>query len=314
VFLRDIWPTNAEVQQVIYNTLKPGLFSENYATIFDGSPEWNEIQAGEDLLYGWEPASTYIQEPPFYSELEKNLTAFRPVTDARALAVFGDSITTDHISPAGNIPQSTPAGKYLLEHGVSVKDFNSYGSRRGNDRVMVRGTFANVQLKNRMVPGVEGGYTLHLPDSGQTTIFEAAMKYKEEGVPLIILAGKEYGTGSSRDWAAKGPLLLGVRAVIAESFERIHRSNLAGMGILPLQFLPGEGVDALGLTGHERFTLNGTEAGLKPGMRHRRRPGWENHHLPGESPVEYGKRSGIHPQRRHFTNCPAANDGKLGTV
>jgi len=267
VYLRDIWPTNAEVQQVIYSTIKPGLYGQNYATIFAGSPEWNGIQAGEDLLYGWDPASTYIQEPPFYSALELNRTAFRPVTGARALAVFGDSITTDHISPAGNIPQSTPAGIYLLEHGVNVRDFNSYGTRRGNDRVMMRGTFANVQLKNRMVPGVEGGYTLYLPDYEQTTIFDAAMKYKEQGIPLIILAGKEYGTGSSRDWAAKGPLLLGVRVVIAESFERIHRSNLAGMGILPLQFLHGEGVDALGLTGHESFTLSGAEAGLKPGMR-----------------------------------------------
>jgi aconitate hydratase len=266
VYLRDVWPTDEEVRRVVYETVQPELFGQNYAGIFAGSEEWNAIQAGKSLLYDWTPASTYIQEPPFYSDLEKNRVAVRPIQGARALAVFGDSITTDHISPAGSIPPSTPAGKYLLEHGVQSKDFNSYGARRGNDRVMVRGTFANTQLKNRMVPGVEGGFTAHQPDGAQMTIFDAAMRYKEEGVPLIILAGKEYGTGSSRDWAAKGPLLLGVRAVIAESFERIHRSNLAGMGILPLQFMPGQNVDTLGLSGREEFTISGMEAGLKPGM------------------------------------------------
>jgi aconitate hydratase len=266
VYLRDVWPTDEEVRQVVYKAVQPELFGQNYAEIFAGSAEWNAIQAGKSLLYDWTPASTYIQEPPFYGDLEKNRVAVRPIQKARALAVFGDSITTDHISPAGSIPASTPAGKYLLEHGVQVKDFNSYGARRGNDRVMVRGTFANIQLKNRMVPGVEGGFTAHQPDGAQMTIFDAAMCYKEEGIPLIILAGKEYGTGSSRDWAAKGPLLLGVRAVIAESFERIHRSNLAGMGILPLQFMPGQNVDTLGLSGREEFSLSGIESGLKPGM------------------------------------------------
>ncbi len=237
VYLRDIWPTNAEIQRVIYQYVRPELFSENYKSVFNGDEVWRTIQTEDSLLYSWDPNSTYIQEPPFYSGVVNNLESNPAIRSARALAVFGDSITTDHISPAGSIPLNTPAGKYLVEQGVQYKDFNSYGSRRGNDRVMVRGTFANTRLKNRLVPGVEGGFTVHLPDGEQMTIFDAAVRYKTEGTPLIILAGKEYGTGSSRDWAAKGPLLLGVRAVIAESFERIHRSNLAGMGILPAPVL-----------------------------------------------------------------------------
>jgi aconitate hydratase len=267
VYLRDVWPTNAEIQQVIYANLKPEMFQQNYSGVFKGSEEWNRIQIENSLLYPWDADSTYIQEPPFYSETGKNPGSYAAIKNARALAVFGDSITTDHISPAGSIPQATPAGQYLLSKGVQYRDFNSYGARRGNDRIMVRGTFANTQLKNRLVPGVEGGFTVHLPDGEQMTIFDASQRYKQEGTPLVILAGKEYGTGSSRDWAAKGPLLLGVWAVIAESFERIHRSNLAGMGIYPLQFLPGENIESLGLTGHESFTITGMDQGIQPGMK-----------------------------------------------
>ncbi len=267
VYLRDIWPTNAEIQRIVYDTVKPELFSQNYSGVLNGSQEWNSIQVENSLLYPWEPDSTYIQEPPFYSGIGKNPGSYPAIQGARALAVFGDSITTDHISPAGSIPENTPAGKYLLSKGVQYRDFNSYGSRRGNDRVMVRGTFANTQLKNRLVPGVEGGFTRHMPNGEQMTIFDAAERYQQAGVPLVILAGKEYGTGSSRDWAAKGPLLLGVWAVIAESFERIHRSNLAGMGIYPLQFLPGENIETLGLTGRETFSITGMDAGIQPGMK-----------------------------------------------
>lgn len=267
VYLRDIWPSNAEIQKIIYDTINPDLFRQNYASVLVGSQEWNSIQVELSLLYPWDLDSTYIQEPPFFAGIGKNPGSYPSIQGARVLAVFGDSITTDHISPAGSIPENTPAGQYLLSKGVQYRDFNSYGARRGNDRVMVRGTFANTQLKNRLVPGVEGGFTIHHPDGEQMTIYEAAMKYKEEGVPLVILAGKEYGTGSSRDWAAKGPLLLGVWAVIAESFERIHRSNLAGMGIYPLQFLPGENVETLGLTGRETFAITGMDEGVKPGMK-----------------------------------------------
>ena len=266
VYLRDVWPTNAEIQRAIVQYVRPELFSENYKSVFNGDEVWRTIQTEDSLLYSWDPNSTYIQEPPFYSGIGKNIDSNPAIRSARVLAAFGDSITTDHISPAGSIPINTPAGKYLIEQGIQYKDFNSYGSRRGNDRVMVRGTFANTRLKNRLVAGVEGGFTVHLPDGEQMTIFDAAVRYKTEGTPLIILAGKEYGTGSSRDWAAKGPLLLGVRAVIAESFERIHRSNLAGMGIYPLQYMPGENMETLGLSGYEVYTITGMEAGIKPGM------------------------------------------------
>lgn len=258
VYLRDIWPSSEEIQETILNYVRPEMFRENYARVFDANERWNQIPSPDDEIYTWNPESTYIQEPPYFINMTRTPPKIEPVTDARVLAVLGDSVTTDHISPAGAIPVKSPAGQYLIEHGVNVIDFNSYGSRRGNDRVMTRGTFANIRLKNMMVPGVEGGYTLHLPSGEQMTIFEAAMKYKQEGVPLVVLAGKEYGTGSSRDWAAKGTLLLGVRAVIAESFERIHRSNLVGMGVLPLQFLPGYGVNTLGLTGRELLTIEGS--------------------------------------------------------
>ena len=264
VYLRDLWPTTQEIQATISQSVLPEMFAERYADVFAGTQIWKDIRTVESELYAWEPSSTYIQEPPFFLNLKREAGGIQDIRGARVLAVLGDSITTDHISPAGAIPADSPAGKYLIKHGVSVRDFNSYGSRRGNDRVMTRGTFANIRLKNRMLPGVEGGVTLHLPDGTQMSIHEAAMKYKEEGVPLVVLAGKEYGAGSSRDWAAKGTLLLGVKAVIAESFERIHRSNLVGMGVLPLQFMPGESVDALGLTGHEVFHIEGLRDEVSP--------------------------------------------------
>jgi len=265
VYLRDIWPTNEEIRQTIAEAVQPEMFRQKYANVFSGNETWNAIEAGGGDLYEWNPESTYIQEPPFFVDLSPEIPPVTDITGARALAVLGSSITTDHISPAGAIPVNSPAGQYLISKGVSVRDFNSYGSRRGNDRVMTRGTFANIRLKNRMVPGVEGGYTVHLPDGEQMFIYDAAMKYKEEGVPLIVLAGAEYGTGSSRDWAAKGTSLLGVKAVIAESFERIHRSNLIGMGVLPLQFKPGENVDTLGITGREVFNIEGLSDHLQPG-------------------------------------------------
>ena len=266
VYLRDIYPSSQEIEETIRQALHPQMFRASYSDVYSGSVEWQAIQPPPSSLYPWNPASTYIQEPPYFAEMPLQPPAeLRSIEGARALAVLGDSVTTDHISPAGSIPANSPAGKYLLEKGVPVSEFNSYGSRRGNDRVMVRGTLANIRLKNQLVPGVEGGVTLHLPDGEQMSIYDAAMRYRQEGVPLIILAGKEYGTGSSRDWAAKGVMLLGVRAVIAESFERIHRSNLIGMGVLPLQFLPGEGVQSLGLTGHEVFTIMDLSDALKPG-------------------------------------------------
>jgi aconitate hydratase len=240
------------------------MFAEKYADVFYGNPDWNAIQTGEAELYIWDAASTYIQEPPFFSGLTRSVPHVQDIQGARVLAMLGDSITTDHISPAGSFSHESPAGKYLVERGVAPRDFNSYGSRRGNDRVMTRGTFANVRLKNRLVPGSEGSVTLHLPDGKQMSIYEAAMKYREEGVPLIVLAGKEYGSGSSRDWAAKGTLLLGVQAVLVESFERIHRSNLVGMGVLPLQFMPGENIESLGLTGREIFTIEGLSDDMAP--------------------------------------------------
>jgi aconitate hydratase len=257
VFLRDIWPTSQEIQQTLNRCLTPRMFTEKYANVFSGNDTWNAIQAGKSEIYAWQPGSTYIQEPPFFTQLTRQLPPMKDIHQARVLVLLGDSVTTDHISPAGAIPVDSPAGKYLVERGVQVRDFNSFGSRRGNDQVMTRGTFGNIRLKNRMVPGVEGGFTLHLPDGKQLSIYDASRKYVREGVELIVLAGKEYGTGSSRDWAAKGTLLLGVKAIIAESYERIHRSNLVGMGVLPLQFMPDEGVDKLGLTGHEKFDIIG---------------------------------------------------------
>jgi aconitate hydratase len=251
--LADLWPEENEIQAVITKFVTPEAFKRNDISSNAGSREWQNLETGGGMVYGWQNYSTYLREPPFLKLPETDWE--KPINSARALVVFGEAVTTDHISPAGNIPVNSPAGRYLVERGVSPSDFNSYGARRGNDEVMVRGTFANVRLKNRLVQGVEGGKTLHLPDGQQMDIYDAAMRYREEGIPSIVLAGREYGTGSSRDWAAKGVLLLGVRAVIAESFERIHRSNLAGMGVLPLEFLEGENLTSLGLTGRESFSL-----------------------------------------------------------
>jgi aconitate hydratase len=264
VYLKEIWPSSAEVQKAIHEHLKPQMFTGNYTEIYDANAEWNAIESGNPVLYEW-GESTYIQEPPFFKTANSPEQAVQDIQNARVLAWLGDSITTDHISPAGNIALNSPAGQFLLENGVKPSDFNSYGSRRGNDQVMARGTFANIRLKNLLVPGVEGGYTKFIPDGEQMTIFDAAMRYKKSRTPLIVMAGKEYGTGSSRDWAAKGVLLLGVKAVIAESYERIHRSNLAGMGVLPLQFLPDATPGQLGLTGKELFTITGIQENLKPG-------------------------------------------------
>jgi aconitate hydratase len=264
VYLKEIWPTNAEVQETVATVVMPDMFVRKYAGIFEGNETWNVIQSGESELFDWDKASTYIQEPPFFIDLSREVSPIKRLTGVRVLAFLGDSITTDHISPAGSIPADSPAGKFLMSNGVQNRDFNSYGARRGNDRVMTRGTFANIRLKNRLVPGVEGGLTLHFPKGEITSIYEAGMKYRQEGVPLLIIAGKEYGTGSSRDWAAKGTNLLGVKVVLAESYERIHRSNLVGMGVLPLQFLPGDNADNLGITGREGFSIDGLDDEIKP--------------------------------------------------
>jgi aconitate hydratase len=260
VYLRDIWPSQREVADTVQKCIDSKMFTKNYATIFDGDERWQQLKVPDGDTYRWAADSTYIKRAPYFDGMGRRPAAVEDISGARVLAKLGDSITTDHISPAGSIKPNSPAGKYLIEHGVDPKDFNSYGSRRGNHEVMVRGTFANVRLRNKMVPKLEGGFTRHLPDGAEMTIFEASERYRAENVPLIILAGKEYGSGSSRDWAAKGPLLLGVRAVIAESYERIHRSNLVGMGILPLQFLAEEDADSHGLTGDEVYEITGIKS------------------------------------------------------
>ncbi len=264
VYLRDIWPSQAEVSEALGRAVRPEMFRATYQNIWDGNPTWNAIPVAGGALYPWQDASTYIQEPPFFQGLSPTPEPIAEIRGARVLALLGDSVTTDHISPAGDIPIDGPAGRFLVEHGVTKKDFNSFGSRRGNDRVMVRGTFANIRLKNLLVPGTEGGITLHFPGGEQMSIYDAAMRYREEKVPLVILAGKEYGSGSSRDWAAKGTLLLGVRAVLAETYERIHRSNLVGMGVLPLQYRAGESAASLGLSGQEVFDITGLSDAIRP--------------------------------------------------
>jgi aconitate hydratase len=265
VYLKDIWPREEEVARVVGESLRSEMFGEQYGEVFSGNERWNDLPVPEGATYRWEEESTYVRLPPFFTDLPADPSPPEDLKGARALALVGDSITTDHISPAGAIKKDSPAGRYLIEHGVEPKDFNSYGSRRGNHEVMMRGTFANVRFRNRLVPNKEGGFTRYLPDGDEMTIFEASERYRREGVPLIVLAGKEYGTGSSRDWAAKGPALLGVRAVIAVSYERIHRSNLVGMGILPLEFVPGESAETLGLTGEEVFAVEGLAEGLAGG-------------------------------------------------
>ena len=263
VYLKDVWPTAEDFDAVIDKANDPQKFIEIYKDVNAFTPMWKEIPTSTGAIYDWQEKSTYVQEPPFFVNLAPEVAPIQPINGARVLALLGDSVTTDHISPAGAIPKDSPAAKYLMDNGVEPRDFNSYGSRRGNDRVMVRGTFGNIRLKNLLVPGVEGGLTLHLPEGEQMWIYDAAARYKKENTQLIILAGKEYGAGSSRDWAAKGTLLLGVKAVIAESYERIHRSNLVGMGVLPLQFKGNYNAQTHGLTGHEVFDFVVNDA-IKP--------------------------------------------------
>jgi aconitate hydratase len=268
VYLRDIWPSGAEVSELIGRAVQSDMFRKSYAEVFKGDERWNAMEVPTGQAFAWDDASTYVRRPPYFDGMPAIPEPLADIRGARVLAVLGDSVTTDHISPAGVIKRDSPAGRYLMEQGVQPKDFNSYGSRRGNHEVMIRGTFANIRLRNLLAPGTEGGVTLHLPDGEQMTIYDAAMRYQQEGVPLVVLAGKEYGSGSSRDWAAKGTRLLGVRAVLAESYERIHRSNLVGMGVLPLELPAGETVESLGLTGHETFDVEGLEgagAGGFPG-------------------------------------------------
>jgi aconitate hydratase A / 2-methylisocitrate dehydratase len=259
VFLHDLWPTAEEIQETISRAVRGDMFSRTYADVFTGDPAWRELPVPEGDLFAWDPESTYVRLPPYFDGMSHEPGVVEDVAGARCLVRVGDSVTTDHISPAGSIKPDSPAGHYLVEHGVERKDFNSYGSRRGNHEVMVRGTFANVRLKNQLVPGSEGTWTVHVPSGEEMTIYEASQRYLADGTPLVVLAGKEYGSGSSRDWAAKGPNLLGVRAVIAESYERIHRSNLLMMGILPLQYLDGENAESLGLTGREEFSVTGVD-------------------------------------------------------
>jgi len=265
VYLKDIWPTQEEVRSAIRQSLKPEMFEEEYANVYDGNEAWNEIPVTGGDVYDW-PESTYIKEPPFFQDVTPDLPDIEPITGAKVLLYLGDTVTTDHISPAGVIAPDSPAAKYLLEHGVPRSEWNSYGSRRGNHEVMMRGTFANIRIRNKLAPGVEGGYTIYQPTGEQMSVYDAAMNYQEDGTPLLVIAGKEYGTGSSRDWAAKGTQLLGIRAVIAESFERIHRSNLVGMGVLPLQFKPSESATSLGLTGFETYDILGLDNDMQPGQ------------------------------------------------
>ena len=267
VYLKDIWPKPEEVEAVVKRSVRSEMFRKQYAEVFQGDERWNTVKVAEGDLFAWSDGSTYIRKPPYFESMTDPATAGRDLAGLRVLAMLGDSVTTDHISPAGSIPVDSPAGKFLIERGVKPADFNSYGARRGNHEVMVRGTLANIRLRNQMAPGTEGGWTKHVPSGDKMFIYDAAMRYQQEGTPLLIVAGKEYGSGSSRDWAAKGTLLLGVRAVIAESFERIHRSNLVGMGVLPIQFLPGESREWLGLTGSEQYSIEGIAEAIASGTR-----------------------------------------------
>ncbi len=302
VHLRDLWPSTGEVREAIAASVSPDQFQREYGRIFDGDERWRALPTPGGPVYDWDTSSTYVREPPFFGDLDATPSDPGDIVGARCLVKVGDSITTDHISPAGSIKVDAPAGRYLIERGVEQRDFNSYGARRGNHEVMMRGTFANVRLRNDLAPDREGPWTTHLPDGEVTTVYDAAMRYRDEGIPLLVLAGKEYGSGSSRDWAAKGPALLGVRAVIAESFERIHRSNLVGMGILPLEYLPGESASALGVSGRETFDVRGLDEGIEPGQRVRvvaRDPSGEETafeavlRVDGEAEVEYVRHGGI---------------------
>jgi aconitate hydratase len=259
VYLSDLWPAPSEIQSIVDSAVAAEMFTRDYADVFTGDERWQELDVPPGETFSWDPQSTYVRHPPYFEGMQVEPSPVTDIAGARVLAVLGDSVTTDHISPAGAIKTDSPAGKYLTEHGVQRADFNSYGSRRGNHEVMIRGTFANIRLRNQLAPGTEGGVTLKLPEGAEMWIYEASRQYIAEGTPLIVLGGKEYGSGSSRDWAAKGTALLGVRAVLVESFERIHRSNLIGMGVLPLQFKPGESAESLLLTGHEVFDITGIE-------------------------------------------------------
>jgi aconitate hydratase len=302
VYLRDIWPSQDDVRQAITSALSPELFRRRYAHVFEGDDVWASLPAPEGNLYHWDEDSTYIQEPTFFRNLTPEPALLQDIRQARVLALLGDSVTTDHISPAGSIPADGPAGRYLIARGVQPKDFNSFGSRRGNHEVMIRGTFANIRLRNLLAPGTEGGWTIHLPSGEPMTIYDASLRYQSEGIPLLVIAGKEYGTGSSRDWAAKGTYLLGVKAVLAESYERIHRSNLVGMGVLPLQFKPGENRETFNLTGHETYDIEGIAEHLTPHkeltIRARRSDGSETvftavARLDSSIEVEYYRNGGI---------------------
>jgi aconitate hydratase len=264
VFLRDLWPAPKDVADEILRSVKAEMFQKQYANVFEGEESWRGLPVPEGDLYAWDENSTYVKNPPFFDGMTLTPPGVKPIVGARALAMLGDSITTDHISPAGSIPAASPAGKWLIAHGVKTMDFNSYGARRGNHEVMMRGTFANIRLRNELAPGKEGGWTTMSPGADPMSIYDASMDYQARRIPLVIVAGKEYGTGSSRDWAAKGTLLLGVRAVIAESFERIHRSNLVGMGVLPLEFVEGETRITHGLTGYETFEIIGLSDAMRP--------------------------------------------------
>jgi aconitate hydratase len=266
VYLEDLWPTPEEIKETVTASLKPEMFEERYASVFEGDEQWKDLPIPEESsLYEWDEESTYIQDPPFFHGMDLDTPPLEDIHGARILALLGDTVTTDHISPAGAIPKNEPAGRYLMEKGVEPFQFNTFGARRGNHEVMMRGTFGNVRIRNLLLDDKEGGYTVKFPEGEETTIFEASEAYRKEGVPLLVLAGKEYGTGSSRDWAAKGTVLLGVKAVVAESYERIHRSNLVGMGVLPLQFQEGDSASSLGLTGREVFDVTGIGDGLEPG-------------------------------------------------
>ena len=266
IYLRDIWPTAAEIRDTVQSAITPAMFRERYGDVFTGDDDWRAIEAPAGQTYAWDAGSTYVQHPPYFQGMAAEPQAPEDIRGARILCLLGDTITTDHISPAGAIGPETPGGAYLLERQITRRDFNSYGARRGNHDVMMRGTFANIRIRNELAPGTEGGITRHMPAGTEMPVYDAAMAYQADGVPLVVIAGKEYGTGSSRDWAAKGTRLLGVRAVIAESFERIHRSNLVGMGVLPLEFTEGATRKSLGLDGTEQIDLEGIAGGITPRM------------------------------------------------
>jgi aconitate hydratase len=311
VYLKDIWPSPEEVNAVVKRSVRSEMFHKEYSEVFEGDQRWNTVQVPAGDLYEWNDTSTYIRKPPYFENMADPATSVRDLTGLSVLALLGDSVTTDHISPAGSIPADSPAGKFLIERGVKAADFNSYGARRGNHEVMVRGTLANIRLRNLMAPGTEGGWTTHVPSGEKMFIYDASVRYQREGTPLLIIAGKEYGSGSSRDWAAKGTLLLGVRAVIAESFERIHRSNLVGMGVLPVQFLPGQNRETLGLTGFERYAIEGIPQAIESGSKARVRAGDKNFEVivridtPMEA--EYYRNGGILP---YVLRQLAANERK----